>query len=116
MHYNAHAWHKIARQTAATKQNMRCKFCFTPVTFATVTGDHFQSQAKGGSHQSHNIVAACYECNILKGKMSPNQYKKLIRNPPRGAPKSVAFLLAHMRLKVALRAIRACKLIAKVSR
>lgn len=99
----------MARQQAAQEQGMRCKFCYTPLTFKNLTGDHFYPKSKGGSNEAHNIVAACKDCNNLKSDMLPQKFKMLIRNPPIGVSRSTEYLMARYRLRISLSAMRACQ-------
>lgn len=116
MHYNSRYWYKIARQKALEKQNMRCKYCLTPLTVNTATSDHKHPKSKGGADQQDNIVAACLPCNSLKSDMPARKFNKLIRKPPRGEKHSVAFLLANMRLRLSMKTLKACEQIKATAR
>jgi hypothetical protein len=39
-----------------------------------LTRDHVVPRALGGSNRASNMAWACYECNQLKGDMSPDEW------------------------------------------
>jgi 5-methylcytosine-specific restriction endonuclease McrA len=46
--------------------NHQCVYCASPLTLTTITLDHVQPLAKGGSNGLENLVAACSVCNHFK--------------------------------------------------
>lgn len=102
-------WRKVNRASALVDQDGRCKYCLSRLSYRTSTADHVIPRSKHGADNRRNIVACCEKCNITKGSMSVKQFKKLIRNPPRGHHKSIYFLLANMRLRLNKRTDKACK-------
>jgi hypothetical protein len=66
----AHADHERVRQ----RYGQRCGYCGVSEvdTGSTLTVDHYQPIAAGGSEQEENLVYACFKCNQYKGDFSPN--------------------------------------------
>jgi hypothetical protein len=52
----------------------RCGYCGVSEadTGSTLTVDHYQPIAAGGSEQLENLVYACFKCNQFKGDFFPN--------------------------------------------
>lgn len=48
-------------------QGYRCAYCWCPLTPKRATLDHIIPKAKGGADDYENTVAACIQCNKLKG-------------------------------------------------
>lgn len=69
------------RGRALQKQRRRCAYCRETLTCRQATADHVKPRAKGGLDHESNIVAACAECNTLKGSKSAGQFMKLIKKP-----------------------------------
>lgn len=46
----------------------KCWYCYTPLTIKTVTIDHYEPRALGGSDHIDNLRPACNRCNQTKGK------------------------------------------------
>ena len=93
---------KFPRSLAFSRQHGNCYYCRQPMwtndpqQFSSkhcislsqakrfqCTGEHLISHADGGSSAQHNIVAACWFCNIQRHRRenipNPNQYKKLVQ-------------------------------------
>ena len=70
------------------EQNGRCYYCSEPMMlskaalqqkrFATL--DHVRPKSKGGIRSADNSVAACAECNFLKGSMARDEFVTLREN------------------------------------
>ena len=99
------------REDARVQQNSECAYCFERLTYKTNTADHKVAKANGGSNGKSNIEACCRDCNGLKGKMSPAQFKKLIKSFPHGH--SVRMMLAWSRRRINLATNRSCERIKK---
>jgi len=70
----------------AVHNGMKCYYCNKKMKvkdkspFADVISiDHKVPICKGGSSKKDNLVACCYNCNILKGTKSEEEFKKLIK-------------------------------------
>lgn len=63
------------RRLAARAQKYLCFYCYECIANGKATADHFIPRSRiGGTGHSGNIVAACYECNQLKGNMTGHEY------------------------------------------
>lgn len=57
------------RYRALHRQNCRCLYCGTTITFQTAQMDHIVPRVDGGSsNRSENLVATCGPCNSRKGR------------------------------------------------
>jgi 5-methylcytosine-specific restriction endonuclease McrA len=61
----------------------RCVYCGTTLGLDNATLDHVYPLSRGGDHAPGNLVAACQECNQLKGAMLPHDF--FVRYPWAGA-------------------------------
>ena len=75
----------------------RCVYCAHPLELETATLDHVHPLAHGGTHVPGNLVAACRECNALKGEMLPIDF--FARFPWAGANFMRYARAAHRALK-----------------
>jgi 5-methylcytosine-specific restriction endonuclease McrA len=55
-----------------------CAYCLTSLTVKTFTPDHAVSLAQGGSWDLDNQVLSCQSCNWQKGKMSGEEFRRLL--------------------------------------
>jgi len=46
----------------------KCWYCQTKLTLATMTIDHYEPRALGGSDHIDNLRPSCQRCNVTKGK------------------------------------------------
>ncbi len=99
-------WSRMFKVDALSKQDGTCEYCHCPMTVRTATADHKIARKLGGTTRRENIVAACVECNRLKGHMTPGQFKLAIKDPS-GHP--IAFWLAWSRRRIFLATKRSCK-------
>ncbi|WP_407146284.1 HNH endonuclease [Bradyrhizobium sp. ORS 86] len=100
------AWLRAFRVEAVTEQRGACAYCHCPLTKRTATADHRRSRKAGGTTERENIKAACLDCNSLKGAMSVNAFKALIKNPKSGD--DIRVWLAWSRRRMFLAAERSC--------
>jgi len=52
----------------------RCVYCAAALEFSNATLDHVYPLAHGGAHTLGNLVAACGQCNRLKGELLPVEF------------------------------------------
>lgn len=64
------------------KQEGRCAYCDVPMTMLRgpdlCTIEHVIPIAAGGTSERRNLVAACHQCNRLKGSLSVDQIRRLL--------------------------------------
>lgn len=70
----------------------KCEYCTTQLTYLiapnhrpypnSITRDHYIPRCKKGPKLGKNVVAACYRCNMLKGKMTGDTFKRVIALHP----------------------------------
>jgi HNH endonuclease len=106
------AFYVMHRGDALRAQKQTCFYCYCPLTVRVATADHRIAQAKGGKHSRDNLVAACANCNGLKGATSEIEFKRLIKAPPAGAP--LPLLLAWSRRRTWLATHRATKRLSRL--
>lgn len=74
-HILAHVAAKKAMRWAALRDcGQRCVYCAVRLERHTATLDHVVPLARGGAHESGNLVAACAPCNRLKGDTLPAEF------------------------------------------
>ncbi len=83
MHYRVNSYQmgrldkafiRAHRVDSLTQQASCCKYCYEPLTVRTATADHKKAKARGGNNSRTNIVAACNDCNSLKGSLSTQEF------------------------------------------
>jgi 5-methylcytosine-specific restriction endonuclease McrA len=77
------AMKRALRKGALRDCGQRCVYCATPLDQHSATLDHVVPLARGGAHDSGNVVAACGPCNRLKGDLLPFEF--FARHPWAGA-------------------------------
>lgn len=75
------AFLKAHRADALVAQKGCCKYCFQPLPRSRATADHRRPKAAGGFDGRENIVAACFACNQVKGKMAEAAFVSAIAAP-----------------------------------
>ena len=58
------------------RDNFRCIYCGRKPPECILEIDHKYPKSKGGKDKSSNYVTACKECNIGKGDIILNEFKK----------------------------------------
>jgi hypothetical protein len=58
----------------------RCGYCRRPITWEKFHADHRVPFADGGSTTMYNLVAACETCNLAKGVMAEQDFRRLLRD------------------------------------
>ena len=71
-----------------------CQYCGIDLTTKDATVDHVVPRSKGGGSTWVNMVAACRDCNLLKGNRTPKEAKMVLKNKPKEP--SYGFLFENM--------------------
>jgi len=69
----SHQKHAIKRATMRDC-GRRCVYCAEVLDYPDATLDHVYPLAHGGAHTLGNLVAACGQCNRLKGELLPVEF------------------------------------------
>ncbi len=78
-----------ARKPAFTRFNVflrdhwSCQYCGDEFRTSDLTFDHVIPRSRGGRTSWDNIVAACHDCNLLKGSYLPHECSMYPRTAPR---------------------------------
>lgn len=77
----------LRRLTCYARSDGQCAYCHEPLTF--VDGwhvDHVIPTSRGGSDKPDNTVASCANCNVVKGNMTGDEFRRYMsdRNKYRG--------------------------------
>ncbi len=78
-----------ARKPAFTRFNVflrdrwECQYCGDEFRTSDLTFDHVIPRSRGGRTSWDNIVAACHDCNLLKGSYLPHECSMYPRTAPR---------------------------------
>ena len=75
---------KLKRQKIFDITNGRCFYCGDPLDFETFHADHFVAKSKGGKDKN-NLVPTCQDCNLSKGNLSIDEFRKKIEQLPSGS-------------------------------
>lgn len=62
-------WRKV-RAAVLKRDNYRCHYCGRSAT----TVDHLRPISRGGTDDEENLVAACADCNSLKGDLTAAEF------------------------------------------
>lgn len=106
------SFRRVYREEALKQQHFECRYCFEPLTYKSVTADHFEPKSKGGLDRKENIVPCCLSCNRMKGSMTANQYMNRIKHFPKGEP--IEWLIKWSNRRVNLAASRSVKRISEM--
>jgi 5-methylcytosine-specific restriction endonuclease McrA len=74
------AWPAVTHQKRHVKRatfrdcGRRCVYCAARLGLEAATLDHVIPLSRGGNHAPGNLVAACLNCNQLKGSMLPVEF------------------------------------------
>jgi 5-methylcytosine-specific restriction endonuclease McrA len=72
----------FSRRSVFTRDNYRCQYCGRRCSLGEVTCDHVVPRSQGGATDWDNVVAACPECNRLKGGRTPTEAgMRLLKRP-----------------------------------
>jgi 5-methylcytosine-specific restriction endonuclease McrA len=82
-------WLKVYRADALTQQAGVCAYCGIGLRAFEATADHRKPVKNGGLTTRENIAVACQPCNLAKGHMSVQAFKKRLRNPTRADALSI---------------------------
>jgi hypothetical protein len=55
-----------------------CIFCREPVDNFSRTTDHLHPESRGGIRSKDNSAPSCQDCNMLKGDMTVEEFKKFL--------------------------------------
>ncbi len=55
-----------------------CTYCGEPIDKASATADHLIPESRGGIRSNDNKVPACRRCNMMKGDMNVEEFKKFM--------------------------------------
>jgi len=68
------------REKVFYKTNGICYYCGENLSFGTFHMDHIIPKNKGGTSDINNIVPSCSDCNLRKGDLTINEFRKKIKN------------------------------------
>jgi 5-methylcytosine-specific restriction endonuclease McrA len=69
----------LSRNNVLRRDGNRCVYCGSN---QNLTLDHVVPRSQGGKDTWGNLVAACQECNTLKGNRTPEEAGMLMRHQP----------------------------------
>lgn len=74
-----------------------CPYCNAPIDVLTMTLDHVIALEAGGGNEFENLAGCCSDCNVIKGKLSGEQYCKFRLLLRQLHPAAEADILQRMR-------------------
>jgi 5-methylcytosine-specific restriction endonuclease McrA len=73
---------RLTRRDIFLRDHFTCQFCGKQTKELTL--DHVMPRHRGGTHDWHNVVAACKHCNHRKAGRTPDEaHMRLLRDPYR---------------------------------
>jgi len=66
------------RQAIVTRENEMCFYCFRQLKEGQYEIDHIIPSAKGGNNSYRNLIAACLDCNNVKGDMDVEDFLRFL--------------------------------------
>jgi 5-methylcytosine-specific restriction endonuclease McrA len=88
------------RKALAARQKGKCYYCGIIMTESdgvartSLTLDHYVPKALGGQNTRSNYVAACLDCNNLKGDLMPEKPKVKLKTRKNNHPATLFALCA----------------------
>lgn len=79
------------RRGVLARDRYRCVYCGAT---AELTVDHVLPQADGGSHDAHNLVTACGDCNNLRNRCPMKYWVQWCEDLKKGKAHEVATRVA----------------------
>jgi hypothetical protein len=65
------------RHEIISRDGRRCTYCGRRVTHSTAHVDHSVSRVNGGTNHKNNLRTACRDCNLVKGPLNAQQFRRL---------------------------------------
>jgi 5-methylcytosine-specific restriction endonuclease McrA len=65
---------KIKRYKVIFRDKQICGYCGRRYPLDRLTVDHINPIARGGDNKPTNLVCACFDCNLSKGKKTLSEY------------------------------------------
>ena len=72
---------RLNRRNLVIRDNFKCQYCSTTVTYQDMQIDHVMPRSKKGRHSWENVVTSCGYCNAKKADSLPFGKWKPIRTP-----------------------------------
>jgi hypothetical protein len=80
------SWPKGTKEALGARQNNRCMYCGFKEDLAHMDIDHKTPHSRIGGSNLANLQLLCRPCNVLKGKRTDGEFRKLYKlGPSRGA-------------------------------
>lgn len=68
---------KRIRFEVLRRDNFTCQYCGRKASEVELHVDHIRSVATGGENEMENLITACVDCNLGKGKLNAVLQKKM---------------------------------------
>jgi len=72
-----------SRQNILRRDQFCCQYCGIELNNKDATVDHVTPRSKGGASSWVNMVAACRDCNLVKGNRTPKEAKMELKSKPK---------------------------------
>ena len=74
-----HKEHKTTAQLIEEiSRPINCPYCSKIVPVMELSVDHILPQARGGSNELNNLHYTCLSCNMTKGSLTDDEFKRLL--------------------------------------
>ena len=75
----------------------RCPYCGDALTVHNFSLDHNRPRSRGGRHSLPNLVCCCRRCNEVKGQLTGEEFRALIRLLRAWEPTGASSVLSRLR-------------------
>ena len=75
----------------------RCPYCGEALTAHNFSLDHDRPRSRGGRHTLPNLVVCCLRCNEVKGQLTGEEFRALIRLLRAWEPTGASSVLSRLR-------------------
>lgn len=84
---------RLSRRNLFLRDNYTCQYCLRRASIRELNVDHVLPRSRGGPSSWDNLVTSCRECNLRKGRSTPEECgMKLRKRPGRPAWSTVVHL------------------------
>lgn len=89
---------RLSRRNIFLRDDYTCQYCHERLPVRELNLDHVMPRSRGGGASWENLVTSCRECNLRKGRLTPEESgMPLMRAPRKPAWTAVAQMVATTR-------------------
>lgn len=73
---------RLTRKNVMLRDSYRCQYCESRLPARELNIDHVMPRSRGGPDSWENLVTACRECNLRKGRRTPEEASMRLSRAP----------------------------------